>query len=1096
MTSLVPVRLLRRAMALAVLCTLAWAGDAPRELPPVVYAPLDKESPADPAGKGVWVPYERFRQWWDRANPDAQPPAQPPLAAAISAATFTGLAEGTRARFAIALTAVAVADGWSTVELPGDLPLSALTPADPRVVVQRASTIAVLIRPGDTLMAIAKTRFGDANKWQQIVAANPGLDPAKLTVGSRVLVPLPTERVLIHLPGPGSYTITGEVSAAIGGEAGSPRSLDMPLPLVGAIRAELVIPGPEPTISMRTPGAWSATRVGETTKVQIASRGERLQLDWQPAVTVGGEAVLTSDTAIEVHVAPRSVCYDLVAGVTVARRPVERLRLAVPADVQVLGVEGDLVARWEPVDGGVDIVLVRPCEGLVTVQAHLERQVEITATGSRLELPWPHIAGTSRATGSVAIVAHDGVRAGIAAAPGLARVDPADLKVEDATAAFRFHAEPQPATLDLAVLAPELRTQSATLVRLGAEESTVVTRFAIDVRQAGTFTVLVEAPDGWDLLDTAGLAVDEIRPLPGADGLRRFELQLRTRLLGEGSLTCRFRAPPGLSAKPFALAPPRLLGVRAGRGTIAIAAPGAFALQASDRNGLSGLDAAEAGRQPLLAELVRELGHDEELALAFTWQSTAAEAPHVRLAASPRPREIAATIEDRLTVKDGQIARSATIRGEVRYNPAPSLLLVLPSAWDDLVTIRGQGLAERVRAATQPEAGLTAWELRFQPAVIGAFQLAIEAAVPSPRLLPGKPETISAPPIRIDGVGRLTYIAAVARDGAIDLSASAPGLDPVAPADLPASIGQGAVSGFQGHEGVAITLTATRQDLIVLADAGVSCASWLLVVGEDGVVRLRGRLLLNSRGRAQLALAMPDGTTLVEAAVDGRPARASRRDDGAVVLPLPSDGGGHRVALVAEGRLTDGLPGWWGTVAVALPRLAPTTGAPDVPVARSEVELRLPPRWLVTGWSGDLAPEGRFSLGLDDHEDGLSVPVSATGVPRVAARVGDGGTVRVGVLQDRARLFLIILGAAVGLAGLWLLARRPLAALAALGVLAAACVLAVEAWSAIAVATLIGGLVGACGAAFAALLRLWRRRRAAARSVELDPWLEQGGPQS
>ena len=1086
-----------RLILALVIAGLVHAGDPPRELPPIVYAPLDKETPLDPRGHGVWLPYERFRQWWERATPEAQTPAQPPLAAALTEATFIGQVEGARARFAVHLTTVAVAEGWSVIELPGDLPFTRLTPADPRVVIQRAASIAVLIQPGDTLSGIAKARLGDGQRWQVIAAANPGLDPQKLVVGSRIIVPLPSERLLVHLPAPGMYVLDGEAAVAIGGEAGAPRRLTLPLPESGAVRAELLIPGPEPTITVGSPGAWSSRRDSDGTRVLIAPRCVRLELGWQPAVTVGGESVLTADTAFVVQIAPRSVRYDLTATIEIARRPVDRLRLAIPAGMQTLGIEGSAVARWEPVDGGIDIILAKPSSGSLTITAHLERAIEIAGTGSRIELTWPTVAGTSRTTGTVALITHDGVRATITATPGLARVDAADLGVA-ADAAFRFHAQPQPAVLDLALLTPELRAQSASLVRLGAEETTVATRFHLDVRLAGTFSLTIEAPDSWELLDTGGLAVDEVRPLPangGLAGVRRFELQLRQRLLGEGDLTCRFRAPPGLSATAFTLAPPRLIGARAGRGTVAISAPSAFALQASERSGLVGLDAAEAARQPLLADLVRELGRDEELALAFTWQSTAAESPRARLAASPRPREIAATIEDRITVKDGQVARSATIRGEVRYNPAATLTLILPSAWDELVSVRGQALSERIRGAADPAAATTAWELRFQPPLIGAFQLTIDAAVAAPRLTPGQPAVITVPPLRLEGVGRLTYLAAVARDGAIDLTTSAPGLETMAPADLPAALGQGAVAGFQGNQAVTLSLTATRQDLIALADAGVSRSSWLAVVGEDGVVRLRGRLAAISRGRAQLALALPANATLVEAAVDGRPARASRRDDGAVVLPLPADGGAHSVAVVIEERLAGDVPGWRGSVAIAVPSLATTPGAPPVPVARTEVELRLPARWVVTSWAGDLAAEGSIgaTLGLEERDDGLSVPVTASGVSRVAARVGDGGTVMVGVLHQRAQLVLLVLGAGAALLSLWWLWRRPLAALTALAVLAAVCVLAVEAWSAIATATLIGGLAGATGAALTAGIRAWRARRAALHRIEPDPWLEQGG---
>jgi 5'-nucleotidase len=42
---------------------------------------------------------------------------------------------------------------------------------------------------GDTLFRIAKTHYGDGNRWQQIASANPGLTPASLKAGSTIVVP-------------------------------------------------------------------------------------------------------------------------------------------------------------------------------------------------------------------------------------------------------------------------------------------------------------------------------------------------------------------------------------------------------------------------------------------------------------------------------------------------------------------------------------------------------------------------------------------------------------------------------------------------------------------------------------------------------------------------------------------------------------------------------------------------------------------------------------------------------------------------------------------------------------------------------------------
>src|SRR5687768_12136788 len=40
------------------------------------------------------------------------------------------------------------------------------------------------VQKGDTLFRIAKTHYGDGNRWQQIAMVNPGLTPATLKAGS------------------------------------------------------------------------------------------------------------------------------------------------------------------------------------------------------------------------------------------------------------------------------------------------------------------------------------------------------------------------------------------------------------------------------------------------------------------------------------------------------------------------------------------------------------------------------------------------------------------------------------------------------------------------------------------------------------------------------------------------------------------------------------------------------------------------------------------------------------------------------------------------------------------------------------------------
>lgn len=45
------------------------------------------------------------------------------------------------------------------------------------------------IQKNDTLWSIATAHYGNGHKWQDIVAANPGLNPTKLPVGKTITLP-------------------------------------------------------------------------------------------------------------------------------------------------------------------------------------------------------------------------------------------------------------------------------------------------------------------------------------------------------------------------------------------------------------------------------------------------------------------------------------------------------------------------------------------------------------------------------------------------------------------------------------------------------------------------------------------------------------------------------------------------------------------------------------------------------------------------------------------------------------------------------------------------------------------------------------------
>ena len=95
-----------------------------------------------------------------------------------------------------AYTSVAPLPAYTPAPFPPPAPLPArYTPRPAAAHFPRAGAappaagLPYQVKSGDTLFGIARTRYGDGKRWQQIAMANPGLTPATLKAGSTIVVP-------------------------------------------------------------------------------------------------------------------------------------------------------------------------------------------------------------------------------------------------------------------------------------------------------------------------------------------------------------------------------------------------------------------------------------------------------------------------------------------------------------------------------------------------------------------------------------------------------------------------------------------------------------------------------------------------------------------------------------------------------------------------------------------------------------------------------------------------------------------------------------------------------------------------------------------
>jgi nucleoid-associated protein YgaU len=98
-------------------------------------------------------------------------------------------------------TPAAASAGGPAYLPPGGSESSGCFVADPAPAVSAVATAAAksragktdgktyIVKQGDTLFRIAKAHYGSGAKWHQIVDANPGLTPATLKAGQKLLMP-------------------------------------------------------------------------------------------------------------------------------------------------------------------------------------------------------------------------------------------------------------------------------------------------------------------------------------------------------------------------------------------------------------------------------------------------------------------------------------------------------------------------------------------------------------------------------------------------------------------------------------------------------------------------------------------------------------------------------------------------------------------------------------------------------------------------------------------------------------------------------------------------------------------------------------------
>ncbi len=800
--------------------------------------------------------------------------------------------------------------------------------------------------------------------------------------------------------------------------------------------------------------------------------------------------------------------------------------MRIPTGMRLLAVkgQGDTMREWSQENETLVVRLHAAVKESYRLELRFERILEDTPQS--LTVPFPQAEGVLRESGHIVLGYEEGIHVRIAGRTGpLSQLDPDEVPAalrEHLGVGFEYLAHPVSLELEVEKILPVVRAESVTVAKLGQEEDAWIGWVDYSIAKAGLFRLQLGVPERWNVASMgAPNSVEDYQVSgPDANGERVITVSLKKKEIGDFRLPFRLTAEGSIQqAGERNLGPPRIVGVDQDRGLFGVSVPRAWDLVTTGRQRLLDADVDELFR----AGIMSQLGSDAGMPRAYRYRSQPAS---VRLRLEAKSTEIEVLAQHLVHVGDGSIKTTHILDYNILYAAVDSLRFSAPSTLENV--------PEKVEAAGKKEVkevsldqGTTVWELTLQAATLGGVTVTLSHEVELKALESGTPIDHVVPIVQAAS-DRAQGFVAVEKRGTLEIAATTENLESIDPSDLPDKLRRGSIySAFRYIvPRPALTLRLTQYESETLAATIVNLLHLKSVLTEDGKLKSQATLLIQNTDEQYLEVRLAPGAEIFSLTVAGKaqPPNKKRRNTDHRLIPIPRSsgpGGNFPVVIVYDEPLRDTPLGSLGSVSVTSLEILG-----NVPVAKVEVDLFLPPEYAYLWWGGNLGRHTtaglwpyfkRFVSLFTDTRDMVGRPaVAAPRPPRAAPppeaisldlptrdlvpvrleTLSPVGTVRFTYVGRRLFTFLDLvafLGAIAG--GYYLVAYRRLSRLKVVGALVA--VPLVAAWFTDSAIAEIYNSFFAGGIALALLLVVMegvshlKAFRAARRRLPPDPYLEE-----
>lgn len=675
-------------------------------------------------------------------------------------------------------------------------------------------------------------------------------------------------------------------------------------------------------------GTPSTPRTSGSVAAALGSQPD-VGLRWQSRTAeVVRQSHVTADNQTRVKLTPAGLQQVTTLHYEVLQGTLASARILLSPNHSLTRLDGDQVRDWRISQEGNQSILtvdfIQPVDKAVDLTLTTDQSSEAARTAL---LTPPQPLGIQRESGTLAVTAED-VVVRVAALENLRQINARHGEV----AAFRFFNRPASASVQIEPLQPELTIDDQVAARLEETRLVVTHRMTAEVTQAGIYSL--------DLVPPTNSLVTAVR----AGGLERWKmagdrlhLALAQRALGR--LVVEVDVEQALSPLPpvLNLRPLRVMG----------------AARETARIGITSVPGLQLKTEVLSGAREVPASTDQGESLAYRAEEPAWD---VRIGLEPLPSRVVAEVFNLITIGDGLVGGSATLRFGILNQGIQQLRIRIPAHWRN-VEFTGPGIRRKDQQGDL-------WTLALQDKVWGGYTLVLTYD----HEFDPKGATLDAAGAQALDVERQTGFVAVTTAAALQLEPLPPAepLRAIDPVELPEAdrklITRPVLLAYR-YTGATFDLKIrlTRHEEFTVLDAVADRTQLTTVLTEAGEMLTQASFMVKNNDRQFQKFQLPRGATLWGVYVNGEPVKAESDGDWLLVsLPRVAN---RDQSFAVDLKYAQQLGPLGRFLPQSLELVAPGT---DVPSTYGEWELFIPAGRRLSGFGGSMTPLQGTTYGLRD----------------------------------------------------------------------------------------------------------------------------------